>query len=98
MSELLFVELSALLFAIGLVLVLVKRNPILMLVGVELMLNAANINFIAFHRDSEGQIMALFVIVIAAVEVVVLLAILRNVFQHFKSLDLDTTEKQQSAD
>jgi NADH-quinone oxidoreductase subunit K len=78
--------LSALLFGLGVYGVLVRRNAIALLMGVELMLNAANLNLIAFDawfRDElhSGQVFALFVIVIAAAEVGVGLAIVLSVFR-----------------
>ena len=84
--------LGALLFCLGLVVVLTKKNAIMVLMGVELMLNAANLNFIAFarlHGNLDGQIMALFVIVLAAAEAAVGLALALRVYQFFKSADLD---------
>ena len=83
---------SALLFSIGLATVLVKRNTIVVLMGIELMLNAANLNLVAFSRNDEsiqGQMFALFVIVIAVAEAVVALAIVLKVYQHFKTIRLD---------
>ena len=84
--------LGAGLFAVGLVAVLTKRNAIVVLMGVELMLNAANLNFIVFarmHGNLEGQVMALFVIVLAAAEAAVGLALVLRVYQYFKTADLD---------
>lgn len=79
--------LSALLFSIGLVIVLVKRNAIMMLMGIELMLNAANLNLVAFNQampDSyDGQLFSLFVMVIAVCETAVGLAIILQVYRHY---------------
>ena len=82
---------SAVLFAIGLAIVITRRNAVLVLMGVELMLNAANINFIAVsqYAGRPGQFFALFVIVIAAAEVAVALAIIIRVYRHFKTINLD---------
>ena len=82
---------SAVLFAIGLAIVITRRNAVLVLMGIELMLNAANINFIAIsqHAGVLGQFFALFVIVIAAAEVAVALAIIIRVYRHFKTINLD---------
>ncbi len=82
---------SAVLFAIGLAIVITRRNAVLVLMGIELMLNAANINFIAIsqHAGVSGQFFALFVIVIAAAEVAVALAIIIRVYRHFKTINLD---------
>jgi NADH-quinone oxidoreductase subunit K len=89
------IALSGLLFSLGLAVVLVKKNPILILIGIELMLNAANLNFIAFDTKQEGQLMALFVIVLAAAEVAIALAILRQVYQHLQTARLDLLEKNE---
>ena len=82
---------SAVLFAVGLAIVITRRNAVLVLMGIELMLNAANINFIAVsqHAGVPGQFFALFVIVIAAAEVAVALAIIIRVYRHFKTINLD---------
>ena len=91
----LLLVLSSVLFVLGLFAVLTRRNGILMLVGVELMLNAANINFIAFWRygpedpNMMGPIFVLFSIAIAAAEAAVGLAIILMVFRHTRSTDLD---------
>lgn len=84
--------LGGILFTLGLVIVLTKKNSIVVLMGVELMLNAANLNFIAFarhHGNLEGQVMALFVIVLAAAEAAVGLALALRIYQYFKTIDLD---------
>lgn len=79
--------LSAFLFSLGLVIVLVKRNAIMVLMGIELMLNAANINLIAFNQRNaatyDGQIFALFVMVVAVCETAVGLAIILQVYRHY---------------
>ena len=87
--------LSSLLFAIGVYGVLVRRNAVLVLMGVELMLNAVNINLVAFDayfRDvlHGGQTFALFVIVIAAAEIGLGLAIVLLVFHTHGQIDVDT--------
>lgn len=88
-----FVALSAVMFATGIFGVTLKRNPIVMLMGIELMLNSANINFIAFSRYyTDGyvaQIFAIFVIVIAAAEAAVGLAIVLRLFRNFGTVDID---------
>lgn len=88
-----FLIVSALLFSLGLMAVLSKRNTIMVLMGVELILNSANINFIAFSRFTElsldGQMIGLFVIIIAAAEAAVALAIVLNVYKRFKTINLD---------
>ncbi|OHX65286.1 NADH-quinone oxidoreductase subunit NuoK [Flammeovirga pacifica] len=83
---------SAFLFSIGLAIALTKRSAIVALMGVELMLNAANINLVAFNLKNpalaDGHAFAIFVIVIAAAEVCVALALIIKLFQYFKSVDL----------
>lgn len=88
-----FLIVGAILFALGLMAVLSKRNVIMVLMGVELILNSANINFIAFSRFTDlsldGQMIGLFVIIIAAAEAAVALAIVLNIYNRFKSINLD---------
>ena len=86
--------LAALLFSIGVYGVLARRNAVLVLMGVELMLNAANVNLVAFDaylRDAlhSGQIFALFVIVIAAAEIGLALAIVLLVFRTHGHIEVD---------
>ena len=87
-----FLVVGALLFAFGLVTVATRRNAIGVLMGVELILNGANVNFVAFNRyvvgDGSGQVFALFVIVLAAAEAAVGLAIVLSIFQTFKTIDV----------
>jgi NADH:ubiquinone oxidoreductase subunit K len=82
---------GAALFCIGLMVTITKRHFIGILLGIELMLNAVNINLVAFSRhDPErlsGQLFALFVIVVAAAEVTIALAIILRVYGRFKSID-----------
>lgn len=87
-----FLLLSAMLFSIGLAIVIVKRHTIMILMGIELMLNAVNINLIAFSRNDpslSGQSMSLFVMVVAAAETVVILAIVLLAYRHFNSVNMD---------
>jgi len=89
-----FVLLAGVLFAIGLFGALTRKNAIAVLMCIELMLNAVNINLIAFSRfitplEFTGQIFAIFVITVAAAEVGVGLAIMINIFRHRLSVDLD---------
>ena len=82
--------LSAFLFAIGLAVVITRKNAIFALIGIELMLNAANLNFIALSANTlEGQFFVLFVIVIAAAEAAIALAIVLKIYQYFKTINLD---------
>jgi len=87
-----FVYLASVLFAIGAATVLLRRNAIVAFMGVELMLNAANLTLVSFGRmigEVNGQIMAFFVLVVAAAEVVVGLAIIIAVFRARQSISLD---------
>jgi NADH-quinone oxidoreductase subunit K len=84
--------LSAVLFAIGATTVLVRRNAIIVFMGVELMLNATNLAFVSFarqHGDIDGQVIALFVMLVAAAEVVVGLAIIMSIFRTRRSASVD---------
>jgi NADH-quinone oxidoreductase subunit K len=86
------IGLSAILFAIGVIGVVTRRNLIVMLMSIELMLNAVNLTFVAAGNDLgliEGQVAALFVIVVAAAEVTVGLAILIAVFRYRATADVD---------
>ena len=89
---------SALLFCIGLAGALTRRNAIMVLIGIELMLNAANLNFIAFWRFSEnpetmtGLRFAVFSIAIAAAEAAVGLALIITIYRHFRTANVDQVE------
>lgn len=88
-----YLILATLLFGIGLFGVLAKRSAIAVLMSVELMLNAVNINFVAINKyvvpdTGVGQLFALFVIVVAAAEVAVGLALIINIFRQKKSVNL----------
>ncbi len=86
------VALSAVLFTIGVVGVLIRRNAILAFMSVELMLNAANLAFIAYARalqDMSGQVFVFFVIAVAAAEVAVGLALIVAIFKTKHSIDVD---------
>jgi NADH-quinone oxidoreductase subunit K len=87
-----FLVVGALLFALGLVTVATRRNAVGVLMGVELILNAANLNFVAFNHyvtgGVSGQVFALFVIVLAAAESAVGLAIVLSIFHTFKTIDV----------
>ena len=84
---------SALLFSIGLLGLLIRRNVILILLSIEIMLNAANLNFVAgsaLHGSVEGQVTAFFVMVIAAAEVAIGLAIAVLLFRSQESADTNS--------
>ncbi len=87
-----YVILSALLFCIGMAGVLLRRNAIIIFLSIELMLNSANLAFVAFARsftDVAGQVFAFFVIAVAAAEVAVGLALIVTIFRTKKSIDID---------
>ena len=92
MSPAPYIFLSVILFVIGAVGVLVRRNAILIFMFVELMLNACNLAFVAFarmHGNLDGQVVAFFVMVVAAAEVVVGLAILMAIYRARRSASVD---------
>jgi NADH-quinone oxidoreductase subunit K len=93
-----YLVLGALLFVCGVLCMATKRNAIGVLIGVELVLNGANVNFVAFARYNpaftvEGQVFALFVIVMAAAEAAVALAIVLNFYNNHMTVDVDTAEE-----
>ena len=93
-----YLLLGALLFVCGALCMATKRNAIGVLMGVELVLNGANINFVAFARynpafELEGQVFALFVIVMAAAEAAVALAIVLNFYNNHMTVDVDNAEE-----
>jgi NADH-quinone oxidoreductase subunit K len=92
-----FLILSAVLFSLGLYAVLSRRNAIMVLMGVELILNAANINFVAFSRYTsvtlDGQVVAVFVIILAAAEAAIALAIILNIYQNFGTVNVDNINR-----
>ncbi|MQA77553.1 MAG: NADH-quinone oxidoreductase subunit NuoK [Streptosporangiales bacterium] len=92
MTPLAYLLLSSTLFLIGAGGVLLRRNSIIVFMSVELMLNAANLAFVAFsrmHGELDGQIVAFFVMVVAAAEVVVGLAIIMTIFRSRRSASVD---------
>ncbi|HEU4340483.1 MAG TPA: NADH-quinone oxidoreductase subunit NuoK [Candidatus Binatia bacterium] len=85
-----YLVLSAMVFTIGVIGVLIRRNLIVLLMSIELMLNAVNLTFVTFSRflgSIEGQVVVFFVMAVAAAEAVVGLAIIIAVFRHRQSLD-----------
>ncbi len=92
MNESYYLLLAALLFTIGALGVLLRRNAILVFMSVELMLNSVNLTLVTFSRTIgtlEGQVMAFFVMVVAAAEVVVGLAIIMSIFRSRRSASVD---------
>jgi NADH-quinone oxidoreductase subunit K len=87
-----YIMLSAVLFTIGVVGVMARRNAIIIFMCVELMLNAVNLLLVAFstlHQDASGQVFVFFVMAVAAAEVAVGLAILSMVYRNLKTIDID---------
>lgn len=88
---------SAILFSLGIFAVVTRRNAILVLMGIELMLNSANINFIAFSRFGgmklDGQMFAIFVIILAAAEAAIALAIVLNIYHRFSTINVDEVSR-----
>lgn len=92
-----FLFISTILFALGIFGIVTRKNAVMVLMGVELILNSANINFIAFARFGnfgfQGQLMALFVIVLAAAEAAIALAIVLNIYKVFSSVNVDEIDR-----
>ncbi|MHC4091445.1 MAG: NADH-quinone oxidoreductase subunit NuoK [Planctomycetota bacterium] len=89
-----YLVVAALVFCAGVFVMVTKRNAIGILIGVELVLNAVNINLVAFWRyqgfgSADGQIMALFVIVLAAAEAALAVAICTNFYKNLSTIDVD---------
>jgi NADH-quinone oxidoreductase subunit K len=91
-----YLIISAALFSLGIMAVMTRKNAVNVLMGIELILNSANINLVAFSRFSwmnlDGQLFAVFVIVIAAAEAAVALAIVLSMYRLLKSVDLDKAD------
>ncbi len=92
-----YLVVAAVLFAAGLCTIVTKRNAIGILIGVELVLNSANVNLIAFSRYStgllDGQVTAIFVIVLAAAEAAIALAIILNFYNRLATVDVDSGDR-----
>ncbi len=92
-----YLVVSALLFALGVAVVLTRRNAIAVLCGLELILNAAGLNFVAFNKFSsparlDGQIFTIFIIIIAAAEAATILAIVLNIYQALNTVRVDQVD------
>ena len=88
-------SLSALLFTLGMIGVLVRRSALIVFMSIELMLNAVNLSLVTFARvrgNVDGQVLVFFVLVVAAVEVVVGLAIIVNIFRSRHTVDIDDVD------
>ncbi|HLK10931.1 MAG TPA: NADH-quinone oxidoreductase subunit NuoK [Candidatus Binatia bacterium] len=92
-----FVVLAAILFALGLFCVVTRRNALGILMGIELILNSANVNYVAFARYAQtgydGQIFAIFVIMLAAAEAAIGLAIVLGIYRSFETIDVEATDR-----
>lgn len=88
---------STILFSLGIFGIVTRKNAVMVLMGIELILNAANINFVAFARYGnfgfQGQLMALFVIVLAAAEAAIALAIVLNIYKVFSNVNIDEIDR-----
>lgn len=88
-----FLVVSGILFSLGVFAIITRRNAVMVLMGIELILNAANINFVAFSRFTtgtfDGQVIAVFVIILAAAEAAIALAIVLNIYQMFNTVNVD---------
>jgi len=91
-----FLVVSTLLFSMGIYAIVTRKNAIMVLMGVELILNSANINFIAFTRFGnfglQGHLIALFVIVLAAAEAAIALAIVLNIYKTLSTVNIDEVD------
>jgi NADH-quinone oxidoreductase subunit K len=92
-----FLVVSAILFSLGIFGIVTRKNAVMVLMGLELILNSANINFVAFSRFGNfglnGQAVALFVIVLAAAEAAIALAIVLNIYKTFATVNVDEIDK-----
>ena len=88
-----FLILGAILFSLGLYALVTRRNAILILMGIELILNAANINLVAFSKYGsigiEAQVISIFVIILAVAEAAIALAIILNIFNNFGTVNVN---------
>lgn len=91
-----YLLLAAFVFCAGILLVLIKKSAVFVLLGIELMLNAANLNLVAFSKFDpklEGQVFAIFSVVLAAGEVAIALAILINIYRQYDTTSLDKLDQ-----
>ncbi len=88
---------SAILFVFGIFGIVTRKNAIMVLMGLELILNSANINFVAFSKfggmNIEGHVATIFVIILAAAEAAVALAIVLNIYQNYNHINVDEVSK-----
>ena len=93
-----YLMLASILFSFGIYAVITRKNAVAILMGIELILNSANINFIAFNRfgnfnSLDGHVFSIFVIVLAAAEAAVALAIIINLFKNIGTVDVDKAQE-----
>ncbi|NOZ09236.1 MAG: NADH-quinone oxidoreductase subunit NuoK [FCB group bacterium] len=93
-----YLIISSILFSLGLFGVMTRRNGVAVLMGIELILNAANLNFVAFNRfggmaELDGQVFGIFIIVLAAAEAAVALAIIINLFKNHETVNIDSADQ-----
>lgn len=88
-----YLVVSAILFVLGLYALISRKNAVLLLMGIELILNACNINLIAFSKYGglgvDGQVISIFVIMLAVAEAAIALAIILNIYQNFSTVNVD---------
>ncbi|NMB80950.1 MAG: NADH-quinone oxidoreductase subunit NuoK [Ignavibacteria bacterium] len=88
-----FLVISSILFSLGIYGIITRKNAVMVLMGIELIINSANINFVAFSKFGNlginGQIVALFVIILAAAEAAIALAIVLNIYKTFTNVNVD---------
>lgn len=94
-----YLVVSAALFSLGVYTIVARKNAVAMLMGVELILNSANLNFVAFSKytaaNFSGQVFAIFVILLAAAEAAVALAVVIGIYQYYGDIDADALDKLQ---
>ncbi len=93
-----YLIISTILFSLGLFGVMTRRNGVAVLMGIELILNAASLNFVAFNRfggmrELDGQVFGIFIIVLAAAEAAVALAIIINLFKNHETVNIDSADQ-----
>jgi NADH:ubiquinone oxidoreductase subunit K len=91
-----YLILAAFIFCAGLLIVLIKKNAVFVLLGIELILNAANLNLVAFSKFDQaisGQVFAVFSVVLAAAEAAIALAILLNIYKQYQTTNLDKLDQ-----
>ena len=89
-----YLAISSILFSLGVYGVMTRRNAVAILMGIELILNASGLNFVAFNRFSgiqslDGQVFTIFIIVLAAAEAAVALAIIINLYKNYETINVD---------